>query len=110
MYIYNVTTNVDEYIHDKWLNWMKVEHIPKMLATEKFTKAKMSQVMIEEEMGGVTYAVQYTTDSLDTLEEYYTHFAENLMNEGTKLFGTKIVIFTTELQVIAEQYSMSIKN
>ena len=110
MYIYNVTTNVDETIQEKWLNWMKSQHIPNMLSTEKFSKAKMSKVLIEEEMGGVTYAVQYTTDSLETLEEFYTEFAEKLLNEATKLFGTKILMFTTELQVIAEQYSMSIKN
>ena len=97
MYIYNVTTNVDESIHDKWLNWMKAEHIPKMLATEKFTKAKISQVMIEEEMGGVTYAVQYTTDSLDTLEEYYTHFAEKLMNDNKRLDSS---IYENQLLIV----------
>ena len=110
MYIYNITTNVDESIHDQWLNWMKTKHIPNMLATEKFTKAKMCQVLIEEEMGGLTYAVQYTTDSLETLEEYYEHFSPKLLDEGKKLFGEKILTFTTELQVITEQFSMSIKN
>lgn len=110
MYIYNVTTNVDESIHDKWMNWMKTEHIPNMLATEKFSKAKMSQVLIEEEMGGLTYAVQYTTDSLESLEEFYENHSPQLLNEIKKLFGEKVLMFTTELQVITEQYSMSIKN
>ena len=110
MYIYNVTSNVDESIHDQWLNWMKTKHIPSMLATEKFSKAKMSQVLIEEEMGGVTYAVQYTTDSLETLEEFYEYHSSKLLSEVKKLFGEKVLMFTTELQVIAEQYSTSIKN
>ena len=78
MYIYNVTTNVDESIHDEWLNWMKSKHIPAMLATGKFTVAKMSQVLIEEEMGGVTYAVQYTTEDKTTLEQYYIEDALSL--------------------------------
>ena len=52
MYIYNVTTNVDASIHQEWLKWMKEEHIPNMLSLGKFTNAKMSQVMVEEEMGG----------------------------------------------------------
>ena len=92
MYIYNVTTNVDESIFEKWLHWMKQKHIPNMFATGKFTSAKMCQVLIEEEMGGITYAVQYTTESLDTLEEYYNEDAPKLREEAIKLFGTKIVV------------------
>jgi hypothetical protein len=110
MYIYNVTTNVAEEIHDKWLHWMKEKHIPDMLMTGKFSKAKISQVLIEEEMGGTTYAVQYTTDSLETLEEYYDQDAEKLRNEALHLFKDNIVAFRTELKVINEQFSMSTKN
>ncbi|SDW21807.1 protein of unknown function [Lutibacter oricola] len=110
MYIYNVTTNVDESIHQQWLNWMKTKHIPDMLATEKFTKAKMCKVLINEEMGGVTYSVQYTTDNEDMLESYYTENAPKLRNEAKQLFGEKILSFRTELQVISEQFSMSLKN
>lgn len=110
MYIYNVTTNVSEEIHDKWLQWMKAKHIPEMLNTGKFSKAKMSQVMIEEEMGGITYAVQYTTDSLETLETYYQEDAPKLRNEAMNLFKDQIVAFRTELKVITEQFSMAAKN
>lgn len=110
MYIYNVTTNVADEIHDKWLHWMKDKHIPDMLNTGKFSKAKISQVLIEEEMGGTTYAVQYTTDSLETLEEYYELDAEKLRNEAHQLFKDSIVAFRTELKVINEQFSMSTKN
>ncbi len=110
MYIYNVTTNVDESIHEKWLHWMKQKHIPEMLATGKFISAKMSQVMIEEDMGGVTYAVQYTTESMETLEAYYKEDAPKLRNDAMQLFSDKIVAFRTELKVIDEQFCMSVKN
>ena len=110
MYIYNVTTNVDESIHEEWLNWMKTIHIPAMLNTGKFSTAKMSQVLIEEEMGGVTYAVQYTTDSLETLQQYYTEDASKMRDASFRLFRDKIVSFRTELRVITEQFSMSSKN
>jgi hypothetical protein len=110
MFIYNVTTNVAEEIHDKWLHWMKAKHIPEMLNTGKFNSAKMSLVLVQEEMGGITYSVQYTTDSLETLESYYEENAEKLRNEAIQLFGDKIVAFRTELQVISEQFSMSTQN
>ena len=110
MYIYNVTTNVAEEIHDQWLQWMKQKHIPNMLATGKFINAKMSQVLIDEEMGGVTYAVQYTTESKDTLEAYYNEDATKLREEAMQLFGDKIVAFRTELKVITEQFNTVLKN
>ena len=42
MLIYNVTINIDESVHDQWLDWMKDKHLPDMLATGKFSHAKMS--------------------------------------------------------------------
>ncbi|MDP3312763.1 DUF4286 family protein [Lutibacter sp.] len=110
MYIYNVTINIDEKYDEEWLNWMKKTHIPAMLATGKFSKAKLVQVMIDEEMGGTTYSVQYTTDSLETLQEYYKDDAARLQEEGLKLFKDKFVAFRTELKVITELFSMSLTN
>ncbi len=101
MYIYNVTINVEQSAHDKWLFWMKEEYIPKMLSLGKFTKALMTKVMVEEEMGGTTYSVQYTTDSKATLEKYLTENA-NEMLVFSKAFQGKFVSFETELQVISK--------
>lgn len=87
MYIYNVTINVENAIHLQWLDWMKNSHIPAMLATNKFSKALMTKVMVEEEMGGITYSVQYTTDSKQTLEKYYTQDAPTLRAQGKAFEG-----------------------
>ncbi|MCH9660995.1 MAG: DUF4286 family protein [Bacteroidetes bacterium] len=102
MYIYNVTINIEESVHQTWLEWMKSEHIPAMLDTGKFSKALMTRVQIEEEMGGVTYSVQYRTDSKATLEKYYAEDAENLRAQSRPFEG-KFVAFRTELEVICEQ-------
>ena len=50
-------------------------------------------------MGGVTYSVQYTTDSKETLQKYYIEDAPALREEGEKLFGEKMLSFRTELEV-----------
>ncbi|AFL80488.1 hypothetical protein Aeqsu_0987 [Aequorivita sublithincola DSM 14238] len=104
MYIYNVTINIEETIHDRWLHWMKTEHIPAMLATEKFSKALLTRVIIEEEMGGITYSVQYTTDSKATLQKYYDENADELRAQS-KPFEGKFVAFRTELEVIGEAHN-----
>jgi hypothetical protein len=53
-------------------------------------------------MGGVTYSVQYTTDSKETLEKYYQEDAPAFREEGAKLFGDKMLAFRTELELIAD--------
>ena len=102
MILYNVTTNIHESVHDQWMIWMQHKHIPEMLATEKFSSAKMVRVLIEEEMGGTTYSVQYTTDSKTTLEKYYEEDAAGFREEGHKLFGDKMLNFRTELELIGD--------
>jgi|SRR5690554_2471125 len=109
MYIYNVTINVEEVIHDLWLQWMISEHIPAMLATGKFSKALMTRVVVEEEMGGKTYSVQYTTNSKETLQRYYDENAADLRAQS-KAFEGKFIAFRTELEVIGEAHNELFKN
>ncbi len=102
MYIYNVTTNIEASVHDEWLHWMQETHIPDVLATGKFLNAKMSKVLVEEEMGGLTYSVQFTTMDKETLRKYYTEDATRLRDVALKCFPNKFVSFRTELEVISE--------
>ena len=99
MIIYNVTVNIDDSVHDEWLVWIK-EHIPQVLATGKFTEAKMCQVMVKEDLGGITYSIQYTTDSKETLERYFKEDANRLRQDGLQRFANKFVAFRTELNVV----------
>ena len=102
MYIYNVTINIEETIHTTWLEWMQKEHIPEMLATKKFSKALMTRVLVEEDMGGVTYSIQYRSYSREALDAYYKEDAEKLRSAGMKKFADKMLAFRTELQIIDE--------
>lgn len=107
MIIYNVTINIDESVHDQWLSWMQQKHINDVLATGKFFKAKLVKVLVEEEMGGVTYSIQYFANSKRNLESYYQEDALRLREEGLRLFGDKMLAFRTELEVLSEFYSQT---
>lgn len=102
MIIYNVTTNIHESMHSEWLEWMQKKHIPEILGTGKFSSARIVKVLIEEEMGGATYSVQYSTDSRATLEQYYKEDAPKFREEALLLFGDKMLAFRTELELISE--------
>ncbi|QOD59833.1 DUF4286 family protein [Polaribacter haliotis] len=100
MYIYNVTINIDESVHEEWLTWMET-HILDVLNTGRFLSAKLTQVLVDEEMGGKTYSVQYTANTREDLDDYYQFDADKLQKDGLK-FADKMVAFRTELKVINE--------
>ena len=83
---------------------MQNKHINDVLKTGLFLKAKLVKVLVEEEMGGTTYAVQYFTDSRAKLEDYYLNHAPRLRQEGLVLFADKMLAFRTELEVLDEFY------
>lgn len=109
MYIYNVTINIDDSVHNEWLTWMET-HILEVLNTGKFISAKLTEVLVEEEMGGRTYSVQYTANTKEDLEDYYKEDADRLRQEGLKKFADKMLAFRTELKVIKEFYPTSVGN
>ena len=102
MIFYNVTINIHESVHNQWMKWMQEKHIQDVLATGKFSGARMVKVLVEEDMGGTTYSIQYTTDSKETLQRYYDEDAPRLREEVLRLFGDKMLAFRTELELISE--------
>ena len=107
MIIYNVTVNIDDSAHEQWLKWIK-EHIPQVLATGKFQKATLTKVLVEEDLGGHTYSVQYRSYSREALDAYYREDAEKMRKEGLKKFADKMLAFRTELEVV-DTYAVNFK-
>lgn len=109
MYIYNVTINISDEVHQEWLTWMET-HILDVLNTGKFISAKLTQVLVDEEMGGKTYSIQYTANTKEDINLYYREDANNLRIEGLKKFGDKMLAFRTELKLIKEYYPTNVNN
>jgi hypothetical protein len=98
MYIYNVTVNVEKQVLDEWLEWMKTEHIPEVLATGMFTGCLLNKVLVDEEQG-VTYALQYTANDMQSLKLYQEMYAPSLKLKTQNKFGDKCLSFRTILHV-----------
>ena len=105
MYIYNVTINIDNSVNDEWFSWIKT-HIIAVLNTGRFTTAKLTEVLVEEEMGGTTYAIQYRAKSREALDSYYKNDADKLRQDGLLKFADKMLTFSTELEII-DEYSIT---
>lgn len=108
MYIYNVTINIEESLHEEWLNWMEI-HIVDVLNTGRFTAAKLTEVLAENE-SGKTFSVQYTANTRKDLDDYYQFDANKMRLEAIKKFGNKMLAFRTELKLIKEFYPTNFSN
>ena len=99
MIIYNVTVSVDTEIAHDWLSWMRTKHIPDVMATGLFSEFRILKVVTGEN-SGVTYAIQYTCESHEVLENYQTEFAPALQKEHIERYGDKAAAFRTVLEII----------
>jgi hypothetical protein len=99
MFIYNVTINVEDSIHEKWKKWMIEIHIPEVLETGCFLESRFSQVMVKEE-SGTTYSIQYLYNDKENFKVYEQLYAEEIRNKTEDLFGGKYVAFRTTLDII----------
>ncbi len=54
MYIYNITTKVHTSIHEAWVEWMKMHHIPQIMATGCFTESQFVRLLELDDSEGPT--------------------------------------------------------
>jgi Domain of unknown function (DUF4286) len=103
MYIYNVTINITNAIHTKWLDWMKHTHIPEVLATGKFSDARFSELLepISDEVEGLTFVVQYFADNLEDYQSYLQDHAPLLREKGFQEFGNQFIAFRSLLKIVS---------
>lgn len=100
MYLYNVTVNIEEDVHDKWLNWMKDTHIPDVMATGCFVANRMLMVLSEIENNGKTYSIQYYFNRMEDYLKYQEKFAPGLQKAHSDQFRDKYVAFRTLLKIV----------
>jgi hypothetical protein len=101
MYIYNVTVNVDESIHNDWLSWMKNEHIPNVMATGRFIEHRFLKLLsVQEDETGSTYAIQYLAETLGQIESYLQTEAPSLQKKHIDRYQTRVMAFRTVLEEV----------
>jgi hypothetical protein len=102
MILYNVTIILENEIQIEWLNWMQREQIPALMETGLFVSYRMLKV-VDSPNEGVTYCVQFISDSIQKLNEFKEKH-EGLLNANTPIeFNNKVVIFPTVMEFIDNQ-------
>lgn len=87
MLVYNVTINVDDSIHDEWLEWMTSVHVPKVIETKCFKNYSMHRMLSPEPEDGTTYVIQYICENVEDYERYQIEHAALLQHAHKEKFG-----------------------
>lgn len=101
MLLYNVTICIDDDAHDAWLDWMKKEHIPEVMATGCFESCRMFLIEKHDPSDpGTNYGIQYYAADKSDFERYNRTFAPALKQKTQDLFGGRFVAFRTLLHEV----------
>ena len=100
MFIYNVTTKVNNSIKNEWLTWIHEEHIPEIINTGCFSAATVLRLLETDDSEGPTYAIQYKADSKAMYNRYVEKFAGTMRQKVFEKWGDKIIAFNSLLQVV----------
>ncbi len=102
MYIYNVTINIDDSVHEEWKGWMMGVHIPEGWATGLCQDGRFTRGRGDEE-SGTTYSIQYRFKDMVDFQLYQQMYAPALQAKTKERYEGKFVAFRTLLELIDEQ-------
>lgn len=100
MVLYNVTVGIDLDVEEEWLNWMKVKHIPDVMATGQFIEYKIFKVLNQDNEDSTSYSIQYFAESIDKVVHYLDNHAPQFVEELRQRFPNKHVAFRTLLEQV----------
>jgi hypothetical protein len=98
MFLYNVTVGIDKDVEQEWVQWMRSEHIPKVMQTGMFVENKIYKVLHDQDEGSVSYSVQYFAPTIEQVTSYFEKYAPALLEEHRIRFRDKHVAFMTLLE------------
>lgn len=101
MLIFNTTLHIEDAVHDECLIFLKEFYIPQALESGLLSKPALAKIERQHEESGVSYALQFKTKDIDTLNEWVGVTGERLSAELNKKFGTKVGGFVTLLEEVA---------
>jgi hypothetical protein len=99
MIIYSVTVSLHRSTEAEWLEYMRSEHIPDVMAAGYFGSHRMLRLLAPEpEDETVTLNIQYTCESMGRLQAYLELAAPALQAAHMERFKDRFVAFRTVLE------------
>lgn len=101
MFIFNTTFNVEEHRTAEWQQWMHQHYIPLHMATGLFAHYVFSRVLIDEELGGISYSLQLYAPTRQALDQYTAQHQARVEQHLIDAFRGHYVQFQLVLEQLA---------
>jgi Domain of unknown function (DUF4286) len=99
MILYNVTCLVEEQIVEEWIQWMKDEHLPEVMATQKFTTCRIFRIDPHQDGdSGVSFSIQYTAETRADYADYAENHGPALKAKTEAKYGERLHAFRTLME------------
>jgi hypothetical protein len=98
MVAYEVTADVQPQRREEYTKFMRLDHIPAVLASGPFLSASFES----SEKG--LYRVRYIADSRDALDKYFAEFAPALRDDFNRRFPDGVEL-SREVWDVSEQFA-----
>ena len=99
MILYNITVIIEEAIEAEWLTWINQEFIPNALSSNLLVSNRLLKV-IDSPNEGITYCLQFISDSIENYLEFTNTYSNNLLSTHTRQFENRSVLFSTAMEFI----------
>lgn len=99
MIIYNTTYHVDEEVNSNFLIWINECYIEQVKADGTLTSPKLMKVLSHNDEGH-TYSLQWNVENSEALHRWYMGQGKKMIDEISKVFKDKVMMFTTLLEEI----------
>jgi Domain of unknown function (DUF4286) len=98
MIVYNITIKITPAIETDWLQWQQQEHIPEIMATGIFTGYQFYRLLEQDEPDGITYVVQYFTESMENYQRYLQEHALSIRQKAFARWNDQFIAFRTVME------------
>lgn len=79
MILYNITFAIEKNIEDEWRQWIKDQHIPRVMAYQLFSDYRFYKVLSTEPGDNPSYCLQYFVPAITDFQFYLEKYASEVM-------------------------------
>jgi Domain of unknown function (DUF4286) len=100
MLLFNVTVIMEDSIANDWLQWMRADHIPQIMATDCFVSNRLLKIL-DSPNEGVTYCAQYIAEDIGSYQTFKDNYEQIFTAGMYNEFPNKLVSFSSLMEFIA---------
>lgn len=100
MFIYNITTRIENDIEAEWLLWQKEINIPDVLDTGLFYDYRFFKLLEQDESDGKTFIIQFYAENKISYEIYLSQHSGKFEEKSLHKWDGKFVVFQSLLESV----------